>query len=227
MAWSAAIAAGANLLGGFLGSKSSKKAQKRNERLQKEFAQNSIQWRVADAKAAGVHPLYAMGASPVAAQPSYVGDTNMANALANAGQDISRAMTATSSKSTRDNAHMEKVRALTISKMGLENELLASQIAKLRAQTGPPIPTGNDNKHPDLPVGSLNLKLPDGQAASSALEDQHGEATILITAPRFVKTFAKEAVKSGQADVNNYYLPWMKKNLRRWLPKHVPYYGSR
>lgn len=36
---------------------------------QKEFAQNSIQWRVADAKAAGLHPLYALGGAGSSYQP--------------------------------------------------------------------------------------------------------------------------------------------------------------
>lgn len=34
----------------------------KNANLQREFAQNSIQWRVNDAKRAGIHPLYALGA---------------------------------------------------------------------------------------------------------------------------------------------------------------------
>ena len=36
----------------------------KNYNAQKEFAQNSIQWRVQDAKKAGIHPLYAMGQTP-------------------------------------------------------------------------------------------------------------------------------------------------------------------
>lgn len=39
-----------------------KRAQDRNFRFQREMAQNTVQWRVADAKAAGVHPLFALGA---------------------------------------------------------------------------------------------------------------------------------------------------------------------
>lgn len=40
-----------------------------NRDLQKEFAQNSIQWRVDDAKKAGIHPLYALGAQGASYTP--------------------------------------------------------------------------------------------------------------------------------------------------------------
>ena len=42
-----------------------------NRQMQYDFAQNSIKWRVNDAKQAGIHPLYAMGVSPASAQPVY------------------------------------------------------------------------------------------------------------------------------------------------------------
>lgn len=44
----------------------------RNEDLQREFAQMGIRWRVEDAKAAGLHPLYALGAQPIPVTPTQV-----------------------------------------------------------------------------------------------------------------------------------------------------------
>lgn len=55
--------AGLNLLGGYLGSKSASDANQSNAELQREFAQHGIRWKVADAKAAGIHPLAALGAT--------------------------------------------------------------------------------------------------------------------------------------------------------------------
>lgn len=46
--------------------------RQQNVHLQKEFAQNSIQWRVNDAKAAGLHPLYGVGASGTSYSPNAV-----------------------------------------------------------------------------------------------------------------------------------------------------------
>lgn len=45
----------------------------KNANLQKEFAQNSIQWKVQDAQKAGIHPLFALGAGGYQASPSYAG----------------------------------------------------------------------------------------------------------------------------------------------------------
>lgn len=48
---------GAAQVGGFFTDPAAEEAKR-----QREFAQNSIQWRVADARAAGIHPLAALGA---------------------------------------------------------------------------------------------------------------------------------------------------------------------
>lgn len=126
-----------------------RKMDRKNIQLQKEFAQNSIRWKVADAEAAGISPLYALGApamsfSPVSAGgPGIVGqtpETGLANALADSGQDISRAIHATRTQSERDRAYVDSVHALQLQNMGLQNELLGSQIAKLAASANPPMP---------------------------------------------------------------------------------------
>jgi len=43
---------------------------------QREFAQNALQWRVADARAAGLHPLSAISAQLPSYQPMVLGDTS-------------------------------------------------------------------------------------------------------------------------------------------------------
>lgn len=166
----ALVSGGASIAGGFLNSRANEKATEQNiawqrenairqEELQREFAQNSLQWKAADALKAGIHPLYAMGASGYSYSPQSVGnvatpDTSMGSALASAGQDISRAMQATQSQTSRDAAFLKTSQDLQLTRMGLENELLGTQIAKQRAQMGPAMP-------------SLNQKaLIDGQPAT-------------------------------------------------------------
>lgn len=98
----AAIAAGANILGGFLQRDAANKTNKQalqqaalNRHYQEQFAKSGIQWRVADAKAAGIHPLYALGANtptytPVSANfttPDY-------SFVGRMGQDIGRGLQA-------------------------------------------------------------------------------------------------------------------------------------
>lgn len=129
------ISAGASLLGGLFGSKSQSKANEANIRLQKDLARKGIQWRVEDANKAGVHPLYAIGAPTATPGPLAVGDTSLGQGIANAGQDIGRAVSAYGTKADRKS--QAALSALQIERAGLENQLLASQI-RLTNQAGNP-----------------------------------------------------------------------------------------
>lgn len=129
------ISAGASLLGGLFGSKSQSKANEANIRLQKDLARKGIQWRVEDANKAGIHPLYALGTPTATPGPLAVGDTSLGQGIANAGQDIGRAVSAYGTKA--DRKAQSALAALQIERAGLENQLLASQI-RLTNQAGNP-----------------------------------------------------------------------------------------
>lgn len=176
------ISAGSTLLGGLLGSSQTDKANKaaaqiadRNIALQKEFARNGIQWKVADALDAGVHPLYALGAQTTSFSPVSVGvspNTSMASALAGAGQDIGRAVNATLPQSKRLQAYAEASQTLSLQRQGLENELLASQIRKLnQAGPTPAMPSGGDRY---LISGQGNSPV----SASSLIKEEPMERTV-------------------------------------------------
>lgn len=144
------ISAGANIIGGLLGSSSTNKANKMTAQMaadnienQRLFAKKGIRWRVEDAKAAGIHPLAALGAQTHSFSPVSVGytpDMSMANAISNAGQDISRGINATRTQGERVDAYTKTVQDLQLQRLGLENELLGAQIAKVRQTTTPPFP---------------------------------------------------------------------------------------
>lgn len=148
----ALIGAGASLASSLLGKSASDKANKqqmemadKNIALQKEFAQSGIQWKTEDARKAGIHPLYALGANTVSFSPVSVGSSVPDfSGIASAGQDLGRAIDATRSTSARAGAVNATMQQLQLTRMGLENELLASQIAKVRQSTQPPMPTGGD-----------------------------------------------------------------------------------
>lgn len=129
------ISAGASLLGGLF----QKKAQDKEADRQREFAQSGIQWKVEDAKKAGIHPLYALGAQTTSYAPQSVGDSG----ISAAGQDISRAIDATRTSSQRVSAISKTVQDLQVTRLGLENELLAAQIAKVRQAGGNPPMSGD------------------------------------------------------------------------------------
>lgn len=72
----------------------SQAGQRNTEYLrQKEFAQHGIQWRVEDAKAAGLHPLFALGGGGAAYAPQPVGfsdrGSGLGDSISAAGQALS------------------------------------------------------------------------------------------------------------------------------------------
>lgn len=148
----------------------------KQSKLQEKFAKRAIQWKVADAKAAGIHPLYALGAQTTSYSPVSVGDVS--SGLSNAGQDISRAVEAARSPEDRVNTYQRTVEALTLKRMSLENDLLAS---KIRTINQPGTPPGTPEKL-ENPQRTRALLTPDGVIVSDpnssdqqAFEDRYGE----------------------------------------------------
>ena len=152
----ALIGAGANLLGGWINSKSADRANEASERMaaqniaqQREFAQHGLTWKIDDAfrNADRVHPIYSLGASgpsftPVSA--NFTADTSLGQGVAAAGQDIGRAINATATNRQRTDAFTVAAQKLSLEKGSLENELLRSELAsknaRLRQVAMPPFP---------------------------------------------------------------------------------------
>lgn len=120
----------------------------RNEALQREFAQQGIRWRVEDAKAAGLHPLAALGASGASAAPISVGgggsyqvDPGRSSSTSGfdfrgMGQDLSRAYLATRSPEEKVMTQFELARQAQQLQYGdLQNQEMALRIARLSQQT--------------------------------------------------------------------------------------------
>lgn len=120
----------ASLIGAGIGASSSKSNTKANIRHQREFAQKGIRWRVSDAKKAGIHPLYALGAStpsfsPVHSDaPAIIGD-----GIAGAGEAIQRSM---DDKKQRSLA--ERVADSEIAVNEAQAQLITAQSRTLAAQ---------------------------------------------------------------------------------------------
>lgn len=156
--------------------------QESNTALQREFAQNSIQWKVEDAKKAGIHPLYALGANTTSFQPSLVGSD-----FGSMGQDVSRAVEQISSEGGR--AGSKVADALQLENMGLQNDLLRSQIARLNqgGQVAPPMPRpdqlvdvtlppeANRSVPPIYDNGRLYLPGMPGTSSSETFESAYGD----------------------------------------------------
>ena len=128
------------LLGSGLDAYYSREARKDDYAQQDRTNQNRISWAVADAKRAGIHPLYALGAPPMSAGGN-VSATNFTQGLGQAGAAI-------------DNAHAarreEKAQAMRDALAARESEArinasnadaaLALAQAKKLEQTSPDLP---------------------------------------------------------------------------------------
>ena len=108
--------------------------------MQREFAQNSIRWKIADAAAAGLSPLAAIGGQGYSASPSFVASPasrSMSDMVRGMGQNISRSVAATQTLAER------KLAEETLRGIRLENDLkdinLKTAIRNLSAN--PPMPT--------------------------------------------------------------------------------------
>ncbi|AXH73738.1 MAG: DNA pilot protein [Microviridae sp.] len=89
--WGTAIGAGigaiSSLASGIMQDSSNSEQSELDYQRQKEFAQNQIQWRVADAKKAGINPLVAIGGSSASYSPTFTSG-GLADSVASAGASI-------------------------------------------------------------------------------------------------------------------------------------------
>lgn len=217
-----------------------------DRQLQREFAQSGIRWRVDDARAAGIHPIYALGGpgasyspgaislvSPsrvtplssvgaasqaYAASPPPVTGNNIGSSLASMGQDIGRALTATQTAVQRDAAFEQTSRDLWLQNATLKNELLASQIAKLKGQVGPPMQSVPEADKPEerkqLFMGG-KIKTDPNWTNAQDFEDRWGEISDWTVGPYIMyKDFV--ANTGGVA-------PFVEGKMKSWIEKLEDY----
>jgi len=186
----AAGSIGSALLGNSAASKQAK--------LQKQFAKNAIQWKVADAEKAGIHPLYALGANTVSYSPVSVGTPD----LGAMGQDIGQAIDRVANPSEKAGGALA---ALTLERAGLENDLLRAQIARARINVagmvpGPANVLAPTTKSPLTEDGNWVVGNPD---AGQAIENAYQEAGLPISALFLLRDFltnAKNRYYKGPSD---------------------------
>lgn len=167
----AILGAAGSIASSIFGNKAAKKAADQNIKLQKQFAQQGVQWKVNDAKKAGIHPLYALGASTHSFSPVSVGGSTPD--LGAMGQNIGNAIDATQTSSTRLDKTMG---ALAVERATLENELLRTQIGGSRlalSRNNPPFP----NNATAIP-GQGNVQVTDPTQISTVSGDPSRDAAV-------------------------------------------------
>lgn len=179
-----------NLLGQQSDEEASTDARRANEYqmnvdrvLQREFAQNGIRWKVADAKAAGLHPLAALGSqganyAPVSSPQE--GPPSKGNVYRSLGQDISRAISSTATAEEREmnKLNLASARADLDGKV-IDNQIRAAQLQKLQAPgSGPPGP-GSTFSVPGQSSSKLIQEKPLTRTTSVRGHDEPGAITSL------------------------------------------------
>lgn len=163
-----------------IGKSSAEKSADKNIKLQKEFAQKGIQWKAADSLAAGVHPLFGLGAQTMSFSPVSVGSSGPdLSFLGDMGQEIDRSRMATSTRGAR--APIQQMERITLERGELENELLRSQIRRSNSPyVGPAFPALQPEEVvlPQRTGGfNIGVGLKSAPAFSDAqtYEDRYGE----------------------------------------------------
>jgi hypothetical protein len=210
----------------------------KNRAAQKEFAQSGIQWRAADAKAAGIHPIFAMGANVPTYTPSSATFATPAPKTRSVdygamGQDIGRAITSTMDGSKRVAAISAK---LSLENQKLNNDLLRSQIAASNVATlthagsSPGVPSTSSRMLIDGQSGSGRVRTSPMSRQASAPGSPHQEAGA-VSDYGFTRTkdgWAPVMSKDAKDRLEEDFIGTMAWNLRnRILPSLLPQvYGN-
>lgn len=134
------ISGGLGLLGGFLSNEYNQDLLEQQIASQREAQQNFIQWRVEDAKKAGIHPLFALGANSPSTFPISMGD-NIGPALREAGQDIGSATARMLDTQAKEKHQMDMaLGAAQLSESDARREMYLSEAARNRQAPGAPMP---------------------------------------------------------------------------------------
>lgn len=126
--------------------------------LQREFAQNSLGWQIAQLRKEGISPLVALGNNPTysnqfaaGAQPSGSSSQGLPDALGRMGQAIGNIL----KPQTRDQKRLAEIGIETenekLRKIGLENQILGEELRVLKSRT------------PDVGPSNLTSQIVPGQ----------------------------------------------------------------
>lgn len=229
------ISAGANILGGLLGQSAADKNREQQNALAQQNRQDQldalksgIQWRVADAKAAGINPLAALGAS-TGSFSNVVGSNDSSSPIgagvAAAGQDLGRAANALTDQQTKADQLNEKLLEAKIANVNADTvrqQAMASEIMRRHSQPGTvsvPLPLPAPHTKNTLPLyqdfrdtKGGRVTLPSKEASEAM---QNMPSSVVATLPVGVglidknrENFGAAIIPSGAA-VRSTFRDWM------------------
>lgn len=146
-----------------VGSAANKKEGKRAWRRTKVLNQNQIQWRVRDAQAAGIHPLAALGMSPIGTMPQTGGTGSYAaDAMSNIGANVAGYLS-----QKKANARQEIMDQASLAESQARTEKARAEAREALAQT--------DWTNQQLMASTLAMFKNPGQADAN-MSNQHRQA---------------------------------------------------
>lgn len=185
----AALGAAAQMGGSIYSTYSSIKRQKKAMKFAKKLAKNQIQWRVADAKKAGLHPLAALGISPASGPGIPSADTS---GYSEAGASLNRALSSIPSKHEKlmDRLALQNARAeldrKNLVNIGLQQEIEEAERKKGDVDPQGVIVSGQSDSSPSgkigYPPGVLFQDVVRNKMKSYGLEagDTAGEQSYIV-----------------------------------------------
>lgn len=195
--------------GGVIAAQNAEKVAQMNIDAQREFAQNSIRWKVDDAKAAGIHPLYSLGSSPASFTPvqGYTGDYGISDAVSQFSQGISRSAQAKMTKEERDRLTVREALAdaAMLEDIKQKNErhraelgLINSEIARNMASSR--MALANSTRVPAMPTVGYSGSVIPGQGDSYATGQTQREVSKVPTSEK-----GRPSVQAGSPPDTRYY----------------------
>lgn len=149
LAGAGALLSGLSSFGGlFGGGLSERKQMALQAQYNREVMQNQIQWRAEDARKAGVHPLYAMGAPAVSFSPQSIGTESTASKISTMGQNIGRAAMAYSDSKMRAITDAQQIKSNELDIKAKEIALAKSASDLAISRTGATVPLNSDTLIP-------------------------------------------------------------------------------
>lgn len=151
------ISGGLGLLGGIFGQNNQANIAAQNVAYQREFAQQGVTWRAEDATRAqnetGINRLALLG-TPTNSFSNIVGDNSLGDAIGRAGQELGRAVTASTAQPSRADQLNEKLLEAKIANVNADTVRMtaaASKIATTMGVPGIPMPPP-DPRGPVIPL---------------------------------------------------------------------------
>lgn len=214
--WGAIASAAASALGSYMSNKSKSDAyndstafSREQFEYQKALHQNQIQWRVEDAKKAGVHPMAALGLSSMSFSPvSAASSPEYDNWLGEVGQNIDRAIQQGKTRAEREQAQalQDKLIGIQIRKGEADADLAETQAASARFElqrqlfpSPPPV-----NRSTGLVPGQGDSLS--GNTSSKAVHRLfdlalHGNSAMIIKNPDIADAITESAWDNASANI--------------------------